>query len=829
MDNNEMKVKKRNGSLEDVSFDKILHRVKKIGSECNIHINYSLLVMKIIDQLYDNIDTTKIDELTAEHCASQSTNHPDFATLASHITISNHHKNTTPSLLESTKSLYNFYDIHGVHSPLIDKRYYDNVLKNIDKLEKMIDYKRDYLIDYFGFKTLEKAYLFRINGKIIERPQHMWMRVSVAIHGTNMDKIKMTYDLMSTKHFTHATPTLFNAGTKRNQLSSCFLMAMENDSIDGIYNTLKDCANISKYAGGIGLHIHNIRAKGSHIRGTNGTSNGIVPMLRVFNNTARYVDQGGGKRNGSFAIYMEPWHADVFDFLEMKKNHGDEELKGRDLFYALWIPDLFMERVKTDKEWSLMCSDECKGLSDVYGEEFERLYCEYEKNNKQKKTVKARDLWLRILDSQMETGTPYLLYKDAANNKSNQKNLGTIKSSNLCTEIIEYSDDKETAVCNLASIALSSFVKNKKFDYEYLHKVSKIVTENLNKIIDTNYYPTEKTRISNLKHRPIGIGVQGLADVFALMDLPFHSDKAGEVNKLIFETIYNGALEMSNELAIERQKIMKNIKDVYPSDKLENCSELLPYCEEVSKIINEDEWKLLIPNKYEFLCENDNHLGSYSSFNGSPSSKGILQFDMWNVKPSNRYDWMKLKQSVKEYGIRNSLLLAPMPTASTSQILGNNECFEPFTSNIYSRRTLAGEFMIVNKHLQRELIELNIWSEDIKNKIIENKGSISNIDIIPEHIKNKYKIVWEIPMKRVLDMSIDRGAYICQSQSLNLWVENPTYQTLTSMHFYGWERGLKTGIYYLRRKAKHQAQQFTIEPSKITQNENDGECEVCSS
>ena len=829
MDNNEMKVTKRNGSLEDVSFDKILHRVKKIGSECNIHVNYSLLVMKIIDQLYNNIDTTKIDELTAEHCAAQSTNHPDFSTLASHIIISNHHKNTRPSLLEVTKSLYNFYDIHGVHSPLIDEKYYNNVIQNIDKLEKMIDYKRDYLIDYFGFKTLERAYLFRIDGRIIERPQHMWMRVAIAIHGKNIDKIKATYYLMSTKHFTHATPTLFNAGTKRNQLSSCFLMAMENDSIDGIYNTLKDCANISKYAGGIGLHIHNIRAKGSHIRGTNGTSNGIVPMLRVFNNTARYVDQGGGKRNGSFAIYMEPWHADIFDFLEMKKNHGDEELKARDLFYALWIPDLFMERVKTDKEWSLMCPDECKGLSDVYGEDFEQLYRDYEKNNKQKRTVKARDLWLRILDSQMETGTPYLLYKDAANNKSNQKNLGTIKSSNLCTEIIEYSDDNETAVCNLASIALSSFVKNKKFDYEHLHKVSKIVTENLNKIIDTNYYPTEKTKISNLKHRPIGIGVQGLADVFALMDLPFHNDKAAEVNKLIFETIYHGALEMSNELAIGRIKIMKDIKNIYPSNKLENGSELLQYCEEVSSIISEEEWNLLIPNKYELMCKNVNHLGSYSSFDGSPASKGILQFDMWNVNPSNRYNWIKLKQSIKDSGIRNSLLLAPMPTASTSQILGNNECFEPFTSNIYSRRTMAGEFMIVNKHLQRELIELNIWNDDIKNKIIEHKGSISNIDIIPEHIKNKYKIVWEIPMKRVLDMSIDRGAYICQSQSLNLWVENPTYQTLTSMHFYGWERGLKTGIYYLRRKAKHQAQQFTIEPSKTTQNENDGECEVCSS
>ena len=701
----------------------------------------------------------------------------------------------------------------------------------------MIDYQRDYLIDYFGFKTLERAYLFRTNNIVIERPQHMWMRVAVAIHGRNLEKIKQTYDFMSQKYFTHATPTLFNAGVKRNQLSSCFLMAMEDDSIDGIYNTLKDCANISKYAGGIGLHIHNIRAKGSHIRGTNGTSNGIVPMLRVFNNTARYVDQGGGKRNGSFAIYLEPWHADIFDFLEMRKNHGDEELKARDLFYGLWVPDLFMQRVKEDKNWTLMCPDVCPGLSDVSGEAFEQLYTEYEKSGKNVKVVKARELWLRILDSQMETGTPYLLYKDSANKKSNQKNLGTIKSSNLCTEIIEYSDKKETAVCNLASIALSSFVKtDKTFDYELLHTVSKTVTENLNKIIDTNYYPTEKTNVSNLLHRPIGIGVQGLADTFAMMDIPFDSDEACHVNKQIFETIYHGALEMSNELSKKRQPSMQTIYNSCSHGLMALSNGIVPFKDVANNVLRPNEWKDLLPLKEELTVNDKKWLGAYSSFSNSPASKGILQFDMWNVTPSNRYDWDALKLSIKTHGLRNSLLLAPMPTASTSQILGNNECFEPFTSNIYSRRTLAGEFMIINRHLQRELIDLNIWNTIIKNKIIQDRGSVQNIPSIPEYIKEKYKIVWEIPMKRVIDMSADRGAYICQSQSLNLWMENPNYKSLTSMHFYSWEKGLKTGIYYLRRKAKHQAQQFTIEPSKEDNEESETEknmedeqeCLVCS-
>ena len=784
MDNiNDMRVTKRNGQLEDIAFDKILSRVKKLGQEANIQINYSSLAMKVIDQLYDKIETTKIDELAAEQCASLSTNHPDYGTLAARIVVSNHQKNTDPYFVMVINRLYNFKNSKGEIKPLISKELFEYYANNQSEIENMFDYNRDYLIDYFGFKTLERAYLFKIGNKVVERPQHMWMRVAIGIHGdlnnpNSLSLVKETYDLMSQKYFTHATPTLFNAGTQRQQLSSCYLIAMEDDSLDGIYNTLKDCAQISKYAGGIGLHIHNIRAKGTHIQGTNGTSNGLVPMLRVFNNTARFIDQGGGKRNGSFAIYLEPWHPDIDDFLELKKNHGDEELKARDLFYALWISDLFMERVKSNAKWSLFCPHECPGLSDVYGDKFVELYEKYESDGKARKIVNARDLWFKILDSQMETGTPYILFKDAANKKSNQKNLGTIKSSNLCTEVIQYSDDKETAVCNLASIGLPSFVnvETKQFDYDKLHQVTKVVTNNLNRVIDINFYPTEKTKTSNFKHRPIGIGVQGLADTFVLMDIPFHSDDAKEVNKLIFETIYHASLEKSNEIAKE-------------------------------------------------LGE------SYSSFEGSPASKGILQFDMWSKEPTpGRYDWSALKQSIITYGLRNSLLVAPMPTASTSQILGFNECFEPFTSNLYSRRTIAGEFVVVNKYLMKELIQLGFWNEQIKNNIIANKGSVQQLTILPEHIRNKYKIVWEIPMKHVIDMSTDRGAFICQSQSLNLWMEDPTYNTLTSMHFYSWKQGLKTGIYYLRRKAKHQAQQFTIEPEEKEKNEetNDEICEMCS-
>ena len=812
---NEMRVVKRDGKLEDILFDKILNRIRKLGQEAGIQINYQSLVMKVIEQLYDQIPTTKIDELVAQQCAVMSTNHPDYATLAGRIVVSNHQKNTDSVFSNVIKELYEFKDIHENNYSLVSDNLWNFVNNNKETIDNMIDYNRDYLIDYFGFKTLEKSYLLKIENKIIERPQHMWMRVSIGIHcdtqTENKEKyitlIKETYDLMSQKYFTHATPTLFNAGTPRPQLSSCYLTAMEDDSIEGIYNTLKDCALISKYSGGIGLHIHNIRAKNSHIRGTNGKTDGIVPMLRVFNNTARYVNQSG-RRNGSFAIYLEPWHADIEDFLELRKNHGDEETKARDLFYALWVSDLFMERVKNNKKWSLMCPNECPGLSDVYGEQFIDLYQKYELEGKIRKSMNARDLWFKVLDAQMETGTPYILYKDACNKKSNQQNLGTIKSSNLCTEILEYSDDTETAVCNLASIALPSFVneETKQFDYNKLHEVTKVATNNLNKVIDINFYPTEKTKRSNFRHRPIGLGVQGLADTFFLMDLPFQSEEAKEVNKLIFETIYHASLEKSNELAIERTNFINNILETKSTSILE--------------VVNEYEHSIL-------KRSNKDLLGAYSTFEGSPSSKGILQFDMWSVEPTqNRYDWTKLKESIKQYGIRNSLLVAPMPTASTSQILGFNECFEPITSNLYSRRTLAGEFVVVNKYLMKELINLGYWNEQIKNNIIANQGSVQQLTILSEHIRNKYKIVWEIPMKHVIDMSADRGAFICQSQSLNLWIEDPTYNTLTSMHFYSWKKGLKTGIYYLRRKAKHQAQQFTIEPEY--KEEKDEICEMCS-
>ena len=811
----DMRVTKRNGELEDIAFDKILNRVKKLGQEVNIQVNYSSLVMKVIDQLYDKIETTKIDELTAEQCASLSTQHPDYGILASRVVVSNHQKNTNASFLKVMEQLYFFHDSNGCHSPLLSHETWLNIMKNSEELENMLDHNRDYLIDYFGFKTLERAYLFKINDAIVERIQHMWLRVSIGIHGDNMKLVKETYDLMSQKYFTHATPTLFNAGTPRPQLSSCYLIAMEDDSLEGIFNTLKDCASISKWAGGIGLHIHNIRASNSLIRGTNGKSTGIVPMLKVFNDTARFINQGG-KRNGSFSIYLEPWHADIEDFLEMKKNHGDEEMRARDLFYAVWISDLFMERVKDNGKWSLVCPNECPGLADVYGDEFKALYENYEKHGKIRKTINARDLWFKILDAQMETGTPYILYKDAANKKSNQKNLGTIKSSNLCTEIIEYSDDKETAVCNLASIALPAFVNEEthEFDYEKLHEVTKVVTNNLNNVIDINFYPTDKTKCSNFKHRPIGIGIQGLADAFIMMNIAYQSEEAKKVNKLIFETIYHGALEKSNEIAIQRTELLKPLLEG-PINNL------------LDKINTYDYERLRLTYTKERAIE---LLGSYSSFEGSPASEGILQFDMWNVEPTSRYDWSALKNSIQRNGLRNSLLVAPMPTASTSQILGYNECFEPLTSNIYSRRTLAGEFVVANKYLMRELIDLGIWNDKVKNNIIANKGSVQQLTIIPENIRDKYKIVWEIPMKHLIDMAADRGAFICQSQSLNLWLEDPTYNTLTSMHFYSWKQGLKTGIYYLRRKGKHQAQQFTLEPEK---NENNGEeehdiCEMCS-
>jgi ribonucleotide reductase alpha subunit len=1198
----DMRVTKRDGELEDIAFDKILNRVKKLGLEANIQINYSSLVMKVIDQLYDKIPTTKIDELTAEQCAVMSTQHPDYAVLAGRVVVSNHQKNTDASFYKVMEKLYWLEDIHGKQSPLLSHDTWMVISANHDELEGMIDYNRDYLIDYFGFKTLERAYLFKVKDVVVERPQHMWMRVAVGIHGNNMDAVRETYDLMSLKYFTHATPTLFNAGTPRPQLSSCYLIAMEDDSIDGIYNTLKDCAKISKWAGGIGLHIHNIRAKGTHIRGTNGKSNGIVPMLRVFNNTAKYVDQcvhpetiiytthgpkeiqncssgetkiynlrgetetiqnvlehsysgefleiesmhsifplritpehpiyvlknqpkglnysliknriqknickfewvdakdvnntdwlifpiptevnditniteedcymygiilgdgsinnddtrsgkitlhtfnkahlkdfivsyfernyvnynirvdenttkicwnrsihlpfryndfyddnktkrvnhkwlnlpvqkckyilkgllqtdgcygkkelvfvntslnliecvrficmkmgmltsgyicdrvgekhetsrgiienkkisytlriprtkeicelmnveydekqffkflrygdyllsrvqnikktiydgilydlqmkeehnylihnglvhnGGGRRNGSFAIYLETWHADIEDFLDMRKNHGDEELRARDLFYALWVSDLFMERVKENGKWSLFCPHECPGLADVYGDEFKELYIKYEGQTTSARVVNARELWFKILDAQMETGTPYLLYKDAANMKSNQKNIGTIKSSNLCCEILEFSDNKETAVCNLASIALPAFVnqETKEFNYEELHRVTKVVTGNLNRIIDINFYPTEKTKRSNMLHRPIGIGVQGLADVFIMMDIPFHSEEAKEVNKMIFETIYHAALEKSNEVAIFRKQLVKHIRSKLFVEDIEKIKQTLKL--EQSIIDYPDLSSLLgqlvynnASNQNVVVAEilnikEDELCGSYSSFEGSPASKGQLQFDLWGVDPATtRYNWGELRASIQKHGLRNSLLLAPMPTASTSQILGYNECFEPLTSNLYTRRTLAGEFVVANKYLMKDLISLGLWNEKIKNNIIANKGSIQQLTVLPEHIREKYKIVWEMPMKHLIDMAADRGAFICQSQSLNLWLEDPNYNTLTSMHFYSWKKGLKTGIYYLRRKAKHQAQQFTLEPDKKEHGtENDEICEMCS-
>ena len=930
----EMRVTKRNGSTEEVSFDKILNRVKLLGlrKHPQLVLNYSQLIMKVIDQLYTDIPTRIIDELTAEQCASLSTKHLDYGILASRIIISNNHKNTDTLFYNTVHKLYHFTDIHNKKIPLIDKDVWNIIESHKDTLETMIDYSRDYFIDYFGFKTLERAYLMRADGKVIERPQHMWLRVALGIHKDDfvthsseygLANVKETYDLMSQKYFTHATPTLFNSATPRPQLSSCYLISMENDSIDGIYNTLKECAQISKWAGGIGLHIHNIRATGSHIRGTNGVSNGIVPMLRVFNATARYVDQGGGKRNGSFAIYMEPWHGDIEEFLDLRKNHGDEENRARDLFYALWIPGLFMERVKEDGDWSLFCPDACPGLSDCYGDKFNQLYNKYCNEGKEIKTIKARTLWFKILDSQMETGTPYLLYKDEANNKSNQKNLGTIKSSNLCTEIIEYSDKNETAVCNLASIGLSNFVKitpnpfkggtvviytKKKcnwcvmlklilrqrhidytehlleteeeidaykeefnvetipllldngisvggftdvlsllrhtFDYEKLHAVAKVITANLNKIIDVNFYPTDKTRRSNLLHRPIGIGVQGLADTFAKMDIAYHSDEAKELNKLIFETIYHASLERSNELATERIEDMKTVGDYVEWDVNIFAKPRDDMCRTYMNVTDADKpiFERVKPIAREARRGRGKLCGAYSTFEGSPTSQGILQFDMWGVTPSDRYDWTALKEKIQDTGLRNSLLVAPMPTASTAQILGNNECFEPFTSNIYTRRTNAGDYTIVNKHMMRDLHDIGVWTNELKDNIILNKGSIQHLTCVPQFLKDKYKIVWEIPMKHMIDMAADRGAYICQSQSMNLWLEDPDYKSLTSMHFYAWKKGLKTGIYYLRRKARHQPQQFTIGPEKTMGGDEEEDnldtdniidetemCEMCSS
>jgi len=753
-----MFVEKRDGRKEAVRFDKITARIEKLCYGFNVELVDPIdVAKKVIEGLFDGVTTSELDNLAAETAASLTTKHPDYALLASRIAVSNLHKNTIKSFSKTMELLYNYVDPKTDKSAsLIADDVWEVIQNNADLLDSTIIYDRDFGFDYFGFKTLEKSYLLKVNGEIVERPQHLYMRVAVGIHKGDIDSVISTYNMMSERWYTHGTPTLFNAGTPKPQMSSCFLLTMQDDSIEGIYDTLKQTAKISQSAGGIGLSIHNVRATGAYISGTNGTSNGIVPMLKVFNDTARYVDQGGGKRKGAFAIYLEPWHADVFSFLDLRKNHGKEEMRARDLFYALWICDLFMQRVEENGEWSLFSPDEAPGLADCFGAEFNALYERYEKEGRARKTIKAQELWFAILDSQIETGTPYLLYKDAANGKSNQQNLGTIKSSNLCTEIMEYSSKDEVAVCNLASLALPRFVTNGEFDHQKLYEVTYQATINLNKVIDHNYYPIEEARYSNMRHRPVGLGVQGLADAFILMRLPFESDGAKELNKEIFETIYFAAMTASHDLAL---------KD-----------------------------------------------GPYETFKGSPLSEGKFQFDMWNVTPtSNRWDWETLRTKVVKDGVRNSLLVAPMPTASTSQILGNNECFEPYTSNIYTRRVLSGEFVVVNKHLLKDLVALGLWTPAMKDRIILANGSIQDIAEIPDYVKELYKTVWEIKMRSIIDMAADRGAYICQSQSLNLFINAPNTSKLTSMHFYAWKKGLKTGMYYLRTQAAAQAVKFTVE------------------
>jgi ribonucleoside-diphosphate reductase alpha chain len=757
-----MYVVKRDGRTEAVKFDKITARIKKLCYGLHPSVDAVKISMRVIEGIFEGVATTQLDDLAAETAASLTTTHPDYALLASRIAVSNLHKNTEKSFSATMEALYTYVDPKtNKKAALIADDVHKIIQENAEMLDSHIIYDRDFGYDFFGFKTLERSYLLKMNNKLAERPQHMLMRVSIGIHKEDIDAAIETYDLMSQKWFTHATPTLFNAGTPKPQMSSCFLLTTKDDSISGIYDTLAQCAKISQSAGGIGLSIHNIRATGSYIRGTNGTSNGIVPMLKVFNDTARYVDQGGGKRKGSFAIYLEPWHADVFDFLDLKKNHGKEENRARDLFYAMWTPDLFMKRVEEGGDWTLMCPDECPGLSDVWGEKFEKLYTKYEKEGKGKKTIKAQELWFKIMESQIETGTPYMLYKDAANSKSNQQNLGTIKSSNLCTEIMEYTAPDEVAVCNLASIALPMFVKEGKFDFNKLFEITYVATKNLNKIIDNNYYPVPEAKNSNLRHRPIGLGVQGLADAFILMRHAFDSPEAKLLNKQIFETIYYASLTASKDLA-----------------KID---------------------------------------GTYESYKGSPISEGKFQQDLWGVEATDLWEWDVLREEVKKHGVRNSLLLAPMPTASTSQILGNNECIEPYTSNIYTRRTLSGEFVVVNKHLMRDLVKLGIWNENLKNKLISSNGSVQNIDEIPENIKELYKTAWEISQKVIIDLSADRGAYVDQSQSLNIFMEDANFAKLTSMHFYGWKAGLKTGMYYLRTKAARDAIKFTVDKSTLSE------------
>ncbi|CAH1777627.1 unnamed protein product [Owenia fusiformis] len=775
-----MFVNKRDGRQEKVMFDKITSRIQKLCYGLNSDfVDATEITMKVINGLYPGVTTVELDNLAAETAATMTTKHPDYAQLAARIAVSNLHKETKKTFTHVMDDLFNWINPKtGNHSPMISKDIHDIITANGDRLNSAIIYDRDYNYNYFGFKTLERAYLLKIDGKVAERPQHMLMRVSVGIHHEDIDGAIETYNLLSEKWFTHASPTLFNAGTCKPQLSSCFLLTMDSDSIEGIYDTLKKCALISKCAGGIGLNVHCIRSTGSYIAGTNGTSNGLLPMLRVYNNTARYVDQGGNKRPGAFAIYLEPWHNDIFEFLDARKNHGKEEQRARDLFYALWIPDLFMKRVEENGDWTLMCPNECKGLSDCWGKEFEEKYTQYEKEGKGRKTIKAQKLWYAIIESQTETGTPYMLYKDACNGKSNQQNLGTIKCSNLCTEIVEYSSPDEVAVCNLASIALNRFVKpDQTYDFAKLVEVTKVITRNLNKIIDINYYPVPEAKTSNMRHRPIGIGVQGLADAFILMRYPFDSPQATELNKQIFETIYFAALTASCELAKEK--------------------------------------------------------GPYETYEGSPVSKNILQHDMWGVKDTDRHDWAGLRENIKKYGVRNSLLLAPMPTASTAQILGNNEAIEAYTSNIYTRRVLSGEFQVVNHHLLHDLTEKRLWNDDMKNKMIAANGSIQNIDEIPDDLKALYKTVWEISQKKVIQMAADRGAYIDQSQSLNIHIAEPNYGKLTSMHFFAWKSGLKTGMYYLRTKPAANAIQFTVDKSKLkvkaeSESKKNEEAMVCS-
>ena len=757
-----MYVVKRDGHREPVMFDKITDRIKKLCYGLNDLVDPVKVAMRVIEGLYDGVTTSELDNLAAETAASMTIAHPDYAQLAARIAISNLHKNTTKSFSETMKEMFFYVNPRtNQEAPLLSEEVYNVIQENAAFLDSHVIYNRDFNYDYFGFKTLERSYLLKINGKIVERPQHMLMRVAVGIHLNDLDAVLETYDLMSKKFFTHATPTLFNAGTPKPQMSSCFLLAMQDDSIDGIYDTLKQTAKISQSAGGIGLSIHNVRATGSYIRGTNGTSNGIVPMLRVFNDTARYVDQGGGKRKGSFAIYIETWHADIFEFLDLKKNTGKEEMRARDLFFAMWTSDLFMKRVQEDSTWTLMCPNECPGLYDIYGDEFEALYTSYEAQGNGRKTIKARELWEKILESQIETGTPYMLYKDAANRKSNQKNLGTIRSSNLCTEIMEYTSKDEIAVCNLASLSLPMFVENGKFNHDLLYSVTKRVTRNLNKVIDRNYYPVQEAENSNLRHRPVGLGVQGLADAFILLRMPFTSDEAKKLNQEIFETLYFAAVTASMEMAKEE--------------------------------------------------------GPYSTFEGSPISQGEFQYNLWGLKDeelSGRWDWASLRKEVMENGVRNSLLVAPMPTASTSQILGNNEAFEPYTSNIYTRRVLSGEFIVVNKHLLEDLVKLGLWNEDLKQEIMRHNGSVQNIDAIPQDLKELYKTVWEMSMKDIIDMSRQRGYFIDQSQSLNLFMQDANYAKLTSMHFYAWQSGLKTGMYYLRTKSAVDAIKFTLNNDK---------------